>query len=96
MIAVSLSDLTSLNQGGFSVTAILLHDFVSDDPKTVWVDRKYVDTEAVILDGPATADPDRLTALVELLQTVLGPRKLKRRVRCYEQGKRGGWREIRL
>ncbi len=33
--------------------------------------------------------------MVGLLQTVLGPRKLGRRVRCYREGARGGWAEIR-
>ena len=58
-------------------------------------DKNRWDSAAVVLDGPAASDQQRLDAVVELLQTVIGPRKINRRVRCYREGPRGGWPEIR-
>ena len=49
----------------------------------------------VILNGPAANDLERVEALITFLQTSLGPRQLHRRIRCYRQGPRGGWREVR-
>ena len=43
----------------------------------------------------SAADYERVDAVVELLQTVIGPRKINRRVRCYREGPRGGWPEIK-
>src|SRR3990167_7644074 len=93
--AVNLCDLSELPRSGhFNPTALLLQDFVSSAPTHVMTDPKVVDSAAVILDGPAGADTARVTALVSLLQTVIGPRKIKRRIRCYREGTRGGWTEI--
>ena len=73
--------------------ALLLQDFITQDSPQVTAGG-MVDSGAVVLDGPASKDEKRVNALVELLQTVLGPRKIGRRVRCYREGARGGWSEI--
>ena len=97
MYAVNICDLTELR--GFnsvSLVGLLLQDFVpvySQD--TVVIDRNRMDTDAVVLNGPAANDLERVQALIAFLQTSLGPRQLGRRIRCYRQGPRGGWREVR-
>jgi hypothetical protein len=95
-IAVNVADLTLLRQdvGSFNTVALLLGDFFSEGSPTVEPNSRW-DSSAVVLDGPAAQNPERLEAVVELLQTVLGPRKIGRRVRCYREGPRGGWSEIR-
>src|SRR3990167_2037847 len=94
--AVNLCDLDTLPRSEhFNPTALLLQDFVSGTPAHVMTDSKRVDSAAVILNGPAASDTARVTALVSLLQTVIGPRKIGRRIRCYREGSRGGWAEIR-
>ncbi|MCZ7568907.1 MAG: hypothetical protein M5U01_10020 [Ardenticatenaceae bacterium] len=40
-------------------------------------------------------DEARVIALVEVLQTIIGPHHPGRRVRSYREGARGGWSEIR-
>ena len=95
--AVNLYDLSELprRSESFNLTALLLQDFVGSAPTHVMTDPKVVDSAAVILNGPAASDTARVTALVSLLQTVIGPRKIGRRIRCYREGSRGGWTEIR-
>jgi len=96
MIAVNLVDLELLDsKSGAPMTAMLLADFVGGDPPTVWVDKSRMDSAAVILDGPAASEPNRLLGLIELLQTVLGPRKIGRKVRVYQKGPRGGWKQVK-
>jgi hypothetical protein len=73
--------------------ALLLQDFITKDSPTVQVNDQ-IDSGAVILDGPAVQDRKRVSGLVELLQTVWGPKKIGRRVRCYQEGPQGGWSEI--
>ena len=96
-IAVNVCDLDALvpRGGGFNPVAMLLRDFCTKDSPTVIPNRNRWDSTAIVLDGPAAQDATRLDAVVELLQTVIGPRKLGRRVRCYHEGPRGGWPEIR-
>ena len=95
--AINICDLGSLPASPtFNPTALLLHDFVRAPGTTVQTDRRVVDSGAVILDGPAASDTARTSALIQLLQTVIGPRKIGRRIRCYRRGARGGWQEIRL
>jgi len=67
----------------------------ADPPQVPYRNSDRWDEAAVILDGPAAQDETRINALVELLQTVIGPRKMGRRVRCYREGPKGGWAEIR-
>ncbi len=74
---------------------LLMGNFCSAQSPTVTVDKGRVDTSAVILDGPAAQDDKRVKGLIELLQTVIGPRKMGRRVRVYREGPRGGWKEVR-
>lgn len=99
MIAINICDLDFLrgeNRGGFNPVALLLRDFVdSNTPQHIMPSTERWDEAAMLLDGPAAQDEERLNALIELLQTSLGPRKIGRRVRCYKQGPRGGWNEIR-
>lgn len=95
--AVNLCDLSDLAEpaiGGFNPVSLLMSDYMDRWSPMVDIDTRF-DSTAVILDGPAAGDPERVTALIDLLQTVLGPRKLRRRVRCYREGPRGGWSEIR-
>jgi len=80
---------------GFNPIGLLLDEFVSQHSPTITPDKGSIDSGAVVLDGPATRDEARVTALIELLQTVIGPRKMGRRVRCYREGPKGGWSEIR-
>ena len=96
-VAVNLCDLDELTprRAGLNPVALLMGDFCSARSPTVIPDKNRFDSTAVVLDGPASLDGERVDALVELLQTVLGPRKIGRRVRCYREGPRGGWREIR-
>ena len=94
--AVNICDLSELPRSEhFNLTALLLQDFIAGTPPLVQTDTARVDSAAVILNGPAAGDASRVTALVSLLQTVIGPRKIKRRIRCYREGSRGGWTEIR-
>ena len=95
--AVNLGDLGALTPRGegFNPVGLLLADFVSQHSPTFTPDKNRIDSGAVILDGPAAQDPQRVEALVELLQTVIGPRTLHRRVRCYREGMKGGWSEVR-
>ena len=95
-VAVNICDLDAVNNRvGVSVVALLLSDFASKHSPRVETDPSRFDGDAVILDGPAARDPERLEAVVKLLQTVIGPRRIGRRVRCYREGPRGGWPEIR-
>jgi hypothetical protein len=96
MYAVNVADLSGLDKAGpLSMASLLLVDFVGKPLASVCIDRTRFDTDAVVLDGPAGADIERVEALVKFLQTVVGPKFLHRRVRCYRQGSQGGWREIR-
>ena len=95
-IAINVCDLDLLvPRNGFNPVALLLRDFCSPDSPTVMPNQNRWDSAAVVLDGPAAQDQERLDAVVELLQTVIGPRKIHRRVRCYREGPRGGWPEIK-
>lgn len=91
MYAVNISDLSAPRMR--RAVSFLLKDFVSDDPQTVRVGDE-VDADAVVLDGPAASDQERVTALLWLLQHSVGPRKIGRRVRCYVKGPRGAWKEF--
>ena len=81
-------------RGAFTIAA-LMADYMTASSPIVTAVKGHMDTGAVILDGPASSDAPRVTGLVTLLQTILGHRKLGRRVRCYAEGTRGGWQEIR-
>ena len=97
MYAINICDLTDLKSSGpISMIGVLLHDFIpAYNQDTVAINRNRLDTDAVILNGPAANDLERVQALIAFLQTSLGPRQLHRRIRCYRQGPRGGWREVR-
>ena len=96
VFAVNLHDLTALRgDGPVNFVGMLLQDYVTNPPLHVDTDGGKLDGYAIILDGPAAQDGARTATLIDFLQTSLGPRKLHRRVRCYRQGPRGGWREIR-
>jgi hypothetical protein len=94
--AVNICDLDECNPRNttLSIVGLLLADFCTAESLHFFLNDK-VDSGVVVLDGPAAQDEERLNALIELLQTVVGPRKIKRRVRCYKQGPRGGWNEVR-
>jgi hypothetical protein len=92
---VNLCDLDSITpREGFNMTALLFRDFCSEHSPMTEPQGGRWDAVGVVLDGPAAQDPARAEALVELLQTVIGPRKMGRRVRCYREGPRGGWSEV--
>lgn len=96
--AVNLCDLHALrgrDNSGLLPVQILMDGFISEKSPMVHPVKGYVDSGAVVLDGPVAKEPGRAEALVDVLQTVIGPRKLRRRVRCYAEGPRGGWREMR-
>lgn len=90
--AVNVCDLSSAMAG---FTGYLFADFATKDSPTVRVNKSLLDTTAVVLDGTAAQDAERVETLIVLLQTVIGPRRMGRRVRCYREGPRGGWQEIR-
>lgn len=95
MKAVRISDLIELceGNGAFPVSA-LLADFVKrDSPTLALVEEGAVDGYAVVLDGQAAQDPERLSACIELLRKI-GRIKLGREPRIYEMGPRGGWRRL--
>ena len=77
-VAINVCDLDALvpRGAGFNPVALLLRDFCTADSPTVTPDKDRWDSAAVVLDGPAAQDEERLEALVELLQTSIGPRKL--------------------
>jgi len=97
-IAVNVCDLTELvpkKSEAFNPVALLMRNFCSESStRTEPMGRRW-DAIGVVLDGPAAQDKERVEALVKLLQTSLGPRYMGRRVRCYREGSRGGWSEIR-
>ncbi len=94
-VAIQLDDLLSLQQTGRVPFGMLMADFISANSPLARVDKDNFDGSAVVVDGPAASDDEHVAGLVDLLMTVLGPRKLKRRVRVYQQGSQGGWRPIR-
>jgi hypothetical protein len=92
-----MDDLVRGTAGGTFVLPLLFQDFIDHSLRSdlINIDSKHtIDEVAVVLNGPAAKDEKRLAALVELLQTSIGPRRLGRRVRCYQEGPRGGWSEI--
>ena len=97
MYAINIYDLTDLKSSGpISIVGMLLRGFIpAYNQDTVVINRNRFDTDAVILNGPAANDLERVEALIAFLQTSLGPRQLHRRIRCYRQGPRGGWREVK-
>lgn len=96
-IAINVCDMTYFADPRLTINpaALLLQDFITKDSPTVLVS-DMIDSGAVVLDGPASQDEKRVNALVEILQTVLGPKKIGRRVRCYREGAPGDWSEIIL
>lgn len=94
MIAINVTDLSLLKSQGCPI-AILLQDFADGNSPTVIIDKNRMDTGAVILDGPAAHDMERVRALIELLHGIFGEQRIGRPVRVYQQGKRGGWRKIK-
>jgi hypothetical protein len=94
-VAIQVSDLLSLRQTGALPFGMLIAPFISTASPMAVVNGDAFDGFAVVVDGPAAGEDERVAGLVELLMTVLGPQKLKRRVRIYQQGSQGGWRELR-
>lgn len=82
--AINVCDL--LNPEMALIAGLLLGP-VTPDRQRVRVVRDSPDTEAVILQ----CDEARARAIVDTIRTGAENRKLK--VRCYEQGPKGGWRE---
>lgn len=91
--AVNLCDLSSLQPA--TMTSLLLADFASTTSPVVTAKPGMLDTGAVVLDGPAAQDEERAKAMIDCLQTVIGPRKLGRPIRCYQRTRTGKWKEIR-
>ena len=93
-IALNICDLDELNRKSHFLS-LLLRDFCDEASPITRNQKNIIDDAAIILDGPASHDTERVTSLVDLLQTSIGPRKIGRRVRCYYQNSRGNWTEIR-
>jgi len=94
-IAINICDLDALSRRVPMLAPMLLSQFCGTSSTTVLVNEN-LDSGAVQLDRyPAAYDNDRLAALVDLLQTSIGPRHIGRRIRCYYQNTRGNWTEIR-
>jgi len=94
-VAIQVSDLLSLRQTGALPFGLLIAPFIGTGSALAVVNGDAFDGFAVVVDGPAAGNDERVAGLGELLMTVLGPQKLKRRVRIYHQGSQGGWRELR-
>jgi len=98
MYAINVADLSSLATSPVDQLMVrwMLQDFVpATNRTTVIIDQTRMDTGAVLLTGPAGEDEERVEALIQLLQEKIGPQKVNRRVRCYRQGPKGGWSEVR-
>ena len=94
MYAVHLSDLSQAKQSAPLIIDMFLRpDILSNHPYTVRVGTG-IDDDAVVLDGPATMDDDRMNAVVELLLGIMGQRALGRKFRVYKRGPRGGWNKL--
>lgn len=99
-IAVNILDLAAAMGDplapGITPAGLLLNNFCDEASPTVLECKKgQIDSGGIILDRwPACENTERVTALVSLLQTSIGPRKIGRRIRCYRLGPRGGWSEI--
>ena len=89
--AVNVLDLTLLPR---LIVQLLLTDFASEGYRIVDVERGRLDGMAVVLNGPAAQDPQRVAALVDLLVTTVS-RRAGRPIRVYRQGPRGGWTRVR-
>lgn len=72
---------------------VLLHDFVGKSREIVTVDPDDFCGQAVVLNGEAAQDIERLSALVELLTTTISKR-VGRPIKVYQQGRQGGWKRI--
>jgi hypothetical protein len=99
--AINVCDLSSLanGAGGDFAVQLLLKDFIDRSVPSQLINqdtRHNLDEGAVVLNGTAAKDEKRLNAFIELLQTHIGPKKLGRRVRCYQEGPRGGWKEVNV
>jgi len=95
-VAINVCDLQELHSDSAFATVILIQDFFDRTIPSELINldnRHNIDEGAAVLNGKAAQDEKRLDALVMLLQSVIGPRKLGRRVRMYELGERG-WKEI--
>ena len=94
MVAVNICDLDEYRgKSTILVIQLLLQDFVEHPLISVDAEPGMVDGMAIALNGPAANDQQRLNALVEYLHWI-GRRKIRRPIRCYRQGKRGGWTRI--
>ena len=88
--AVNICDLSELAPAsGFNPASLLLQDFLSSAPSHVVTNKAYVDSAAVILDGPAAQVEDRVTGLVSLLQTDLCAFDIRERDRLSDDERRG-------
>lgn len=89
--AINVCDLSDLRAHPLMM-GILLVGFVGPDSESILeIEKGRIDTGAVIIDGPNASDPLRVRALLDLLTNTIGPRKIGRKVRCYQEGPRGGW-----
>jgi hypothetical protein len=93
--ADQIDDLMTIKETNPFAFGALMGDFLRPDAPIIDAEPGQFDGAAVVLTGPAASDPDRIKGLVDVLTTILGPRKLGRRCRCYQQGTRGGWSPIR-
>jgi hypothetical protein len=94
-IALNICDLDSISRESRLIVPILLREFCDEASPVTRNQKQQIDDAAIILDGPASHDTERVISLVDLLQTSIGPRKIGRRVRCYYQNRAGNWTEIR-
>lgn len=94
MYAIHISDLSEAKQTAPLVIDVFLRpDYLTDHPSTVRVGND-IDEDAVVLDGPATYDDDRMNACIDLLLGIIGQRTLGRKFRVYKRGTRGGWTKL--
>ena len=89
--AVNVLDLTRLPE---ITVQLLLKDYASPDSPIVDAEPGRIDGMAVVLDGPAARERQRVEALVDLLLGVFSKRA-GAPIRVYQQGPRGGWRRVR-
>ncbi len=86
--ALSVADLTYLDRSMFVVIA---SGIVGRDSPVVEVAKGRVDGYAVVCDGPGAADEKRMAVFLDVLDRAARNAGLRRPLRVYRQGPRGGW-----
>jgi len=91
---VSVADLHAALAESGVVSSILLNPFLKERPELVKAQRESVlgcFDRIAVFNGPASCDEARCVAFVELLQDLIGPKKIGRPIRCFKEDPKRGW-----